>query len=442
MTTTEMFSDFLGNLKIDIKQAKKISYHYRKITRALNKSFRSSESPVANRLKVGSVGRHTAIKGISDLDMLYIMPGGLYDVYNNMCNGQSRLLTHVRDALSAIYPDQEVRKDRLVVQVIFKHFQVEVQPVFRQDNGDFWYPESYGGGAWKVTRPSEEIAAMTAFSRTKSNNLRRLCKMVRAWKNRNGVNMGGLLIDTLVWRFLSSTNLYDTASLARFDVLSRDFFAFLAAETRQSRYHALGSGQHVKVKSPWFGRAARQAFDLCEKAIAATDEESKHALWRSVYGRAFPARPKPVLESFNTAGMESLNQRLWRDTEEFIEDRFPVDIRGSLDMECVISQDGFRADRLSEFLRRGFRLSHRKSLQFSVEKANLQVQEPYRLYWKVLNVGPEARRRDDIRGQILNDNGTLSRRETTSFRGDHIVECYLVKNDVVVARQSLLVPIE
>lgn len=287
MTTTEMFSDFLGNLKIDIKQAKKISYHYRKITRALNKSFRSSESPVTNRLKVGSVGRHTAIKGISDLDMLYIMPGGLYDVYNNMCNGQSLLLTHVKDALSAIYPDQEVRKDRLVVQVIFKHFQVEVQPVFRQDNGDFWYPESYGGGAWKVTRPSEEIAAMTAFSRTKSNNLRRLCKMVRAWKNRNGVNMGGLLIDTLVWRFLSSTNQYDTASLSRFDVLSRDFFAFLAAETRQSRYHALGSGQHVKVKSPWFGRAARQAFDLCEKANAATDEESKHALWRSVYGRAF-----------------------------------------------------------------------------------------------------------------------------------------------------------
>lgn len=69
--------------------------------------------------------------------MLYIMPGGLVDVYNNMCNGLSRLLTHVKDVLSAIYPDLEVRKDRLVVQVILKHFQLEVQPVFRQDNGDF-----------------------------------------------------------------------------------------------------------------------------------------------------------------------------------------------------------------------------------------------------------------------------------------------------------------
>ncbi|HAS1065198.1 TPA: hypothetical protein I3789_004630 [Enterobacter cloacae] len=48
----------------------------------------------------------------------------------------------------------------------------------------------------------------------------------------------------------------------------------------------------------------------------------------------------------------------------------------------------------------------------------------------------------DIRGQILDDNGTLSCRETTSFLGNHIVECYLVKNEVVIARQSLLVPIE
>lgn len=71
--------------------------------------------------------------------------------------------------------------------------------------------------------------------------------MVRTWKNRNGVNMGGLVIDTMVWRFFSSTNQYDTASLVGFDKLSRDFFAFPAAETCQSCYHALGSGQPVKA---------------------------------------------------------------------------------------------------------------------------------------------------------------------------------------------------
>ena len=74
MSAREMFGEFLDNLKLDAKQAKKISYHYRKITKSLNLAVRGNNYRIANRLKVGSVGRHTAIKGISDLDMLYIMP--------------------------------------------------------------------------------------------------------------------------------------------------------------------------------------------------------------------------------------------------------------------------------------------------------------------------------------------------------------------------------
>lgn len=62
MSHRELFSEFLENLNLDLKQAKKISYHYRKITKSLNLAFRGTSSRVANRLKVGSVGRHTAIK--------------------------------------------------------------------------------------------------------------------------------------------------------------------------------------------------------------------------------------------------------------------------------------------------------------------------------------------------------------------------------------------
>ena len=115
-----------------------------------------------------------------------------YEYYNRKDNGQSALLTDVRNILAEEYPDQTVKKDRLVVQIIFKNFYVEVQPVFRQDDDSFKFPESYNGGAWRITKPLHEKAAMTAFSRDKSNNLRKLCKMIRAWKNLHGVNMGGL----------------------------------------------------------------------------------------------------------------------------------------------------------------------------------------------------------------------------------------------------------
>lgn len=31
----------------------------------------------------------------------------------------------------------------------------------------------------------------------------------------------------------------------------------------------------------------------------------------------------------------------WTDTEEFIEDKYPVDIRYSLNLDCTVTQDGF-----------------------------------------------------------------------------------------------------
>ncbi|WP_444876144.1 nucleotide-binding domain-containing protein [Xenorhabdus yunnanensis] len=436
-----MFSKLLENLKVDLKQAKKISYHYRKITKSLNLAIRGTDSRVANRLKVGSIGRHTAIKGISDLDMLYIMPASQYEYYNSRENGQSNLLSDVRKILAEEYPDQTVKKDRLVVQVIFKNFQIEVQPVFRQADGGFKYPESYYGGSWKFTKPVEEIAAMTVFTRDKSKNLRKLCKMVRAWKNRNGVNMGGLLIDTLAYRFLDSTSKYDSTGSGSLGELARDFFEFLSNEERKERYHALGSGQHVRVKSPWFGRAAADAYSLCCDAIDSEGADSENDKWRKVFGRAFPRRKAVTLEAFN--GIESLatDSSGWDDTEEFIEDRYPIDIKHHIDLDCTVTQDGFQTQSLRNMLLKRFRLSPKKSLLFKIDISSITVEEPYSVLWKVLNVGDEAQRRNLIRGQLLPDNGSRTKKESTDFHGDHIVECYVIKNEVVVGRAQIEVPI-
>lgn len=57
----------------------------------------------------------------------------------------------------------------------------------------------------------------------------------------------------------------------------------------------------------------------------------------------------------------------------------------------------------------------------------MEAEEPYTVMWKVLNVGDEARRRNMIRGQIVSDGGYCTKKETTDFRGDHMVECYVIK---------------
>ncbi len=87
-----------------------------------------------------------------------------------------------------------------------------------------------------------------------------------------------------------------------------------------------------------------------------------------------------------------------------------------------------------------FPLHVSKELNFEIIRNS--VPEDHQIYWKVLNRGPEAIRKDVIRGQIIADSGHRQKSETTSFRGDHIVECYAVLNGVVVAKDRIHVPIQ
>lgn len=429
MTITEMFQGLLDNLKVD--NADVISLRYGEITAVLNKEFRDTDSKSANNLQVGSYGRWTAIKGISDLDMLYIMPYAKWDEYKD--GKQSKLLTDTKNAIKTRYPKTDVLVDRLVVRVLYKNFHVEVQPVFENRDGSFDFPDTYNGGKWRTTRPREEIEAMKEFDANKNKNLRRLCKMGRAWKNKHGVGMGGLLIDTLAHNFLKSTTDYDDKSYLYYDFMCRDFFKYLMDEPDKDHYQALGSGQDVKVKKQ-FQKKAKKAYELSLKAIDAGESESANSKWKNIFGRPFPAsgivRKAEAAEAF----------RYWIDTEEFIEDKYPVDIRYNLEIDCDVFQNGFREHPLKYLLRHAIPLKANKSLTFKVE--NIDVPEPYEIKWKILNRGEIAKQKDMVRGQIEDDGGAMQRVERTSFKGEHIVECYAVQNGVVVAKDRIDVPIQ
>src|SRR5690606_15836815 len=116
----------------------------------------------------------------------------------------------------------------------------------------------------------------------------------------------------------------------------------------------------------------------------------------------------------------------FRDTEEFIEDYFPVDIRYGLRIDCKVTQNGFRPHRLRDMLKARMPLRIQKHLDFIIEECD--APEPYHLKWKVLNRGDEAKRLDKIRGEIITSNHGRGHYERTDFRGEHYVECYVVKD--------------
>lgn len=426
MKTSEIFDALLANLKVG-DTAATIGSRRDEITKALNKDFRDKDGCTDYSRMVGSFGRHTAVKGVSDLDMIFILPAGIRADYKGE-TGPRRILQRVRNDLKARYTNTDIRVDQCVVRVQFASnaFKFEVQPAFENSDGSFDYPDTKAED-WKVTKPREEIAATRECNDRTSTNMRHLARMARAWKNQNGVNIGGLLIDTLVHRFFSQTDVYDSAGTGSFDLMVRDFFEFLKDEPDKDYYFALGSNQQVKVKSR-FQPKAKKAYDRSLEAIEEEDRTAANKKWREVFGTSVPLA---------TSASEA--SRTFTDTEEFIEGHYPVDICETVSIDCEITQDGWRPTRLREMLRTGVLLRANRSLKFWVTSCS--VEGSYALRWKVLNRGPEAERRDMVRGQIVDSSEPGIRTEHSDFKGEHVVECYVVKDGVVVARDRIDVPI-
>lgn len=421
MNTDELFDEILNNLKVG-DRVSKIRARRDEITKVLNRDFRNIEDGSKYRLMVGSFGRHTAIKGISDLDMVFILPPKIWSEYSGP-TGPKRILERVSRDLKDRYPKTDIQVDQCVVRVQFvtEAFKFEIQPVFENEDRSFSYPDTYSE-TWKKTRPREETQAIYDRNEKTQGNMRDLARMARAWKNANGVVMGGLLIDTLVYNFLTDRDCYVKSM---YDEMVCDFFEFLGDEDEKAYYLAPGSNQQVTVRQP-FQAKARRAEKGCRTAIEKEETQAALREWRSVFGTCVP-----IVESGDSRGFD--------DTEQYIESFHPVRIGETVSIDCRVQQDGFRVFSLRELLKTGNPLLPRKSLTFHVVECS--AKQPYAIKWKVLNRGGEARRRNMIRGQIITSSEKDVHREHTVFQGEHLVECYVVKDGVVVARDRIDVPI-
>ena len=425
MNTSETFNEFLSNLIIQNKD--EISGKYNTITKALNKWFYDKDSETDNSLQVGSYGRKTAVNGVSDLDMIFELSSDTYSQYNSyVSNGQSALLQDVKKAILKTYSSTEVRGDGQVVVVEFSNYVVEVCPVFLQSDGTYKYPDSNGGGKWKITNPRPEISELNSFNDVTNGNLKNLTKITRAWKNKCGVKIGGLLIDTLCYEFLKAKTNHHSTTMSNYDILVKDFFEFLKDySTDREHWFAPGSNQKVFKKQSNFISKAKKAHTNVVEAIDKKENDTVYVIWKKVFGYPFPY-PKAINES-------SVNYTV---NEEFVENMYPVDITNMLRINCEVSQAGFRTELLRNIMAK---LKVNKKLKFYIEQTD--VIKPYSVKWKIKNEGEIAKTKNNLRGQIINDGGNEIRNENSNFSGSHFVECYIIKNNICVARDRIDVPI-
>lgn len=170
-----------------------------------------------------------------------------------------------------------------------------------------------------------------------------------------------------------------------------------------------------------------------KQAVGAWNDFFNHSYWQEQYDNA-----KETRTMAKNAFSKSDEEIIYNESEEFIQYLFPVEKKYQLALECHVEQDGFRIDTLMNMLRQGKWLSPQKTLNFFISTNT--TPKPYDIYWKVKNRGEEAKRRNLLRGQIIKTNSE-THTEATQFKGEHFVECFIVKNGVCVARAKIDVPI-
>ncbi len=292
MGVAEDFQNFRSAYLIPLETGASISYRYKRITRRLNRDFWGGDSDTANSLYVGSYGRDTDARGLSDLDIAFRLPSALYARYDGYTgNGQSALLQAVKSSIQNTYTTSESYGDGQVVVITFDDgIRFEVLPVFDNVAGTWTHPNANDGGSWRETNPRAEIAAVAERNSATNGNLKAICRMARVWREYCGVPISGMLIDTLAYQFIAGWAYRDKSFLYH-NYLVRDFMAFLAAQSQmQQWWRAPGSGSAVWSKGI-FQHKARSAYLRSVEAIEAEGKGQRWTArqkWKEIFGSLFP----------------------------------------------------------------------------------------------------------------------------------------------------------
>ena len=141
--------------------------------------------------------------------------------------------------------------------------------------------------------------------------------------------------------------------------------------------------------------------------------------------------------------------------EMFIENIYSIDklmpIKFEIKCQRYISKDNFKnSTYVNCFDNQKFSITQNRDekLCFSIDTI---IPKPYILLWKIKNNGNYAIENNSLRGEIYygnnlnsfaDDSQSFKRFESISFKGNHYVECYLIKDNKCIAKSRFNVNIE
>ncbi|RJF70890.1 hypothetical protein D4Q52_14775 [Rhodopseudomonas palustris] len=197
-------------------------------------------------------------------------------------------MQEVKEVLGDKFKQTRIRGDGQVVEVAFNTLTIEIVPVFRASTGQFWMPDTNGGGRWKITDPIAQINYIDGADTAVNGNVRPLAKMMKLWARERQVPIKSFAIELLAAQFLPARGNggYDAYW---YDYYVRDFLYFLLGKTGSfieipGTYDSYFLGKEWESKARAALDAANVAchYERTDQIVAAGQE------WQKIFGSRIP----------------------------------------------------------------------------------------------------------------------------------------------------------
>ena len=308
---------------------------------------------------------------------------------------------------------------------------------------------AHKGKGWIESDPREFIKW---FNKKADSNgqLKRVVRYLKAWSNyRKGTLPSGLVFSILAVNNISFDERDDIALYQTLLNIKNSLESSFTCYRPTIPFNENLLEKYSQTNKEYFLDQLDSFIRFSGKALEeSTSSTDACKAWQRHFGEnRFPSSPHEKSVSCwststitNSSFQENSKTPNYTNTEQFIEDYCQVHIQYNLKIDCLVSQDGYRPHSLHDMLLKRFPLLSGKTLKFHIVELN--IPKPFQVKWKVRNVGEEAIRRNLIRGQIIDGRGNRDKIESSLFHGAHFVECYIIKDNICVARHRIDVPIK
>ncbi|AOY78213.1 nucleotide-binding domain-containing protein [Clostridium formicaceticum] len=417
---------------------------------------------IVDSMVQGSVAMQTVVQAEEnnyDIDVGIVFNKSNLPAPKSSENNTTTVKNIVHDALlkkSSFFKTPPEKRTNCIRIQYANGYHIDFAIYRREKNEQGEYIYQHCGADWNYRNPRSITKWFKERDRVHSFNLKRIVRLLKAYLKQDSSWSvpGGLIQSVLADECIQISDrldkmLYDTIIeiINRLDIDTEAYnpvdtddngnkITLLTTESHKDKMTKMKNylDKGIKKLSVLFDESCTK-----EQAFTAWADFFNHNYWTEL---AENSVQKSLSETFSKfAGIED-DIYDFDETEEFIEDLYPISsTQYSLKIECKVEQKGYRIDSLQNFLRFNKFLNPHKKLHFKIIENT--VPYPYKIFWKVLNRGKDAERRNEIRGQIIKGNsGDDVRIENTKFSGNHIVYCYIVKDGECVAKDSIIVPIE